>query len=116
LPIPKNIRRLHYVEALIDSGASRCIFHAQIAESLGFDVREGIEESTIGVSGLQTRLYVHEVALYTVSGIMKIKAGFSYELPLAGLLGRRGFLSEFRFTLEPSTSPPQFELERYARA
>jgi hypothetical protein len=103
-------------EAMIDTGASRCIFHAQIGESVGFDVRKGIEENTIGVSGLQTRLYVHEVAVYTVSGIIKIRAGFSYELPLAGLLGRRGFLSEFKFTLDPSTNPPQFELEKYARA
>ena len=66
--------------------------------------------------GYRLDFYVHEVALYTVSGIIKIEAGFSYELPLAGLLGRRGFLSEFKFTLDPSTNPPQFELDRYARA
>jgi hypothetical protein len=102
-------------EALIDTGASRCIFHAQIGESLGFDVRKGKEEQTQGVSGQPTMLYVHPVSIYVPGGILAIQAGFCYELPIAGLLGRRGFLEHFKFTLDPSTNPPEFELERILR-
>jgi len=103
-------------EAWIDTGASRCIFHAQIGESLGFDIRKGKEEKTQGVSGQLTTIYLHQVSLYIPGGIIGITAGFCYELPLAGLLGRRGFLDQFKFTFDPSTNPPEYELERINKA
>ncbi|MHB8539439.1 MAG: aspartyl protease family protein [Candidatus Acidiferrales bacterium] len=103
-------------EALIDTGASRCIFHAQIGEAVGFDVRKGHEEQTVGVSGKPTIVYLHTVNLYVGTGIVVLKAGFCYELPLAALLGRRGFLENFKFTFDPSGNPPMFDLERINRA
>jgi hypothetical protein len=103
-------------EGLIDTGASCCIFHAQIGESLGFDIRKGKEQKTQGVSGQSTLIYLHPVSIYIPGGIIGIQAGFSYERPLAGLLGRRGFLEHFKLTLDPSTNPPEFDLERVTRA
>jgi hypothetical protein len=102
-------------EALIDSGASRCIFHAGIGEAVGFDVTKGIEEDTIGVDGKPSRIYLHKVSLYVAAQIITIRAGFSYELPLAGVLGRLGFFENFKITFDASTAPPFFELERIVR-
>jgi hypothetical protein len=102
-------------EALIDSGASRCIFHSQIGRSLGFDIESGREERTVGVSGKATTVYIHGVGLFVCGGIITLKVAFCEDLPIAGLLGRRGFLEQFRFTFDPSSMPPVFDLERIYR-
>ena len=47
-----------FFEALIDTGASRCIFHSQIGHALGFKVAEGKEESAVGISGNPTKIYL----------------------------------------------------------
>jgi len=70
----------------------------------------------MGVSGQPTRLYLHTVSIYVMGAIIPVTAGFCDDLPLAGLLGRRGFLENFKFTFDNSSSPPQFELSRIARA
>ncbi len=102
-------------EALIDSGASRCIFHASIGKAVGFDVEKGEKEETIGISGQASTIYLHRVSLHVAAQIITIRAGFSYEIPLAGALGRMGFFDNFKVILDPSTNPPCFELERIAR-
>jgi hypothetical protein len=102
-------------EALIDTGASRCIFHSQIGRSLGFSIESGKEEDTIGVSGKATKIYLHKVSIYVMGGIVGVTAGFCDDLPLAGLLGRRGFLENFKFTFDNSSKPPQFELTKIVR-
>jgi hypothetical protein len=43
-------------DALIGSGASQCIFHAEIGEAVGFDIEDGFAQETIGVSGAPTLL------------------------------------------------------------
>jgi hypothetical protein len=103
-------------EAIVDTGASRCIFHSQIGRSLGFDIEKGEEEGTVGVSGQITKLYLHKVSIYVMGGIITVTAGFSDDIPLAGLLGRRGFLDHFKFSYDHSTNPPQFELTTISRA
>jgi hypothetical protein len=100
---------------MIDSGASRCIFHAQIGRSLGFNIEKGEEEETIGVSGQLTKMYLHTVSIYVMGAIIPVTAGFCDEIPLAGLLGRRGFFENFKFTFDSSSNPPQFELTRIVR-
>lgn len=102
-------------EALIDSGASYCIFHYDIARAIGLDVEKGEKDETVGVSGTPSTIYLHNVSLYVLSGIIKIRAAFSSEIPLAGVLGRKGFFEHFKITFDPSTEPPSFELERIYR-
>lgn len=101
---------------MVDTGASRCLFHADIGQSLGFNVANGKMEDTYGVSGKATTVYLHRVSIYVPGGIQTVIAGFVYDLPLAGLLGRRGFLDLFKFTYDASTNPPQFEITKIARA
>jgi hypothetical protein len=100
-------------EALIDSGASRCIFHSSLGLAIGLDVKKGEVEETLGVSGQPTITYLHNVSLYVSVGIIKsIQAGFTEKLPVGGLLGRLGFFEYFKITFDPSSNPPGFELER----
>ena len=47
----KNAPRSKRFEAIVDSGASRCIFHASIGKALGFEIEKGIPEDTLGVNG-----------------------------------------------------------------
>jgi len=39
---------------LIDSGASRCIFHADVGRGVGFDIEKGEQEQATGISGEPT--------------------------------------------------------------
>jgi aspartyl protease len=103
-------------EALVDSGASRCIFHSSLGKAIGLDVAKGEVEETVGVSGLPTVTYLHDVSLYVANQIIKIRAGFTDQLPLSGLLGRSGFFEHFKIIFDPSSEPPGFTLERIHKA
>src|SRR5207245_11255333 len=102
-------------EALIDSGCAICMFHSSIGQSIGLNISKGEEDYTTGVSGKPTKIYLHNVSLYVPGHIIKIRAGFSEALPLAGLLGRNGFFEHFKITFDPSNNPPGFDLERIYR-
>lgn len=100
-------------EALIDSGASLCLFHGGLARPIGLELEKGERSQTTGISGQPTTIYLHEVSLYVPGGhLLRIRAGFSNELPLAGLLGRQGFFDKFRITFDSSSAPPGVEMER----
>jgi hypothetical protein len=96
LPHP-NAPRTKRFEAIIDSGASRCMFHADFARHLGLDVTAGSLEKTQGIGGL-TDSWVHEVFLYVPGGPVRIHAAFKENLPVAGLLGMNGFFEHFMVT------------------
>jgi len=102
-------------EALIDSGAAICMFHSSIGQAIGLNISKGEEDETTGVSGKPTKIYLHNVSLYVPGHIIKIRAGFTDELPIAGLLGRVGFFEHFKITFDPSNNPPGFDLERIHR-
>lgn len=90
-------------EAIIDSGASRCVFDASLAVALGLDLRSGREETVAGISGLE-KAYVHEVALDLSGGgapPLRVMAGFKTGLPVAGLLGMNGFFEHHAILFDP---------------
>jgi hypothetical protein len=45
-----------------------------------------------------------------------VKAAFTDKLPVAGILGRRGFFENFKVTFDYSYDPPEVHLERIHRA
>jgi hypothetical protein len=96
-----NAPRTKRFEAIIDSGATRCIFHADIASYLGIELEAGELEMTNGVGG-QVELWLHPIKLYIPGGPVNITAGFREGLPLAGLLGTGGFFDHFNITFEPA--------------
>lgn len=104
-------------EALVDTGASRCIFHAALGEAIGLNIGKGEETKTLGVSGKPTTIYLHNVCLHVPGGhLLRIKAGFTAELPMAGILGRNGFMDQLKVLFDPSGVAPGFEIDRYYRS
>jgi hypothetical protein len=112
LPLP-NAPRTKRFEAIIDSGASRCLFHADIAKNLGIDLKSGIKEDINGIGGLE-ETWLHDVHLYVPGGVVKILAGFKENLSVAGLLGMNGFFEYFNVTFNSALL--QCSLERIYHA
>jgi hypothetical protein len=96
----KNAPRTKRFEAIIDSGASRCLFHASVGEFIGLDIERGEVEDTLGINGT-SREYLHDIVIYLPGGSVNIRAGFSDQLPVAGLLGMNGFFEHFKVTFDP---------------
>ncbi len=97
----RNSPRTKRFEAIIDSGASRCMFHASIGRFIGLDIEKGEIEETAGITG-NARTYLHDIVLYIPGGPLIIRAAFSEELPTAGLLGMNGFFEHFKVTFDPT--------------
>jgi hypothetical protein len=87
-------------EAIIDSGATRTLFHSDFLSHLGVDLAAGELEITQGIGGSEPT-YLHEITLYIPGGPVRIKAGFKDSLPIAGLLGMNGFFEFFKVTFDP---------------
>jgi hypothetical protein len=98
LPVA-NAPRTKRFEAVIDSGAARCLFHADFARFLGIDLGSCSTEITLGIGGQET-IYLHDLTLYIPGGPATIKAGFKEKLPIAGLLGMTGFFDHFFITFD----------------
>ena len=94
-----NAPRTMRFEALIDSGATRCLFHAGFAEAIGIDLRAGEVEILNGIGGPETT-WLHDITLHVYGGPLSIRAGFKESLPLAGLLGMNGFFEHFNVAFE----------------
>jgi hypothetical protein len=114
IPLPQNnAPRTKRFEAIIDSGATRCLFNADIGRSIGLDIASGDLEETMGIDNV-SKTYIHEISLYAPGGPIKIKAGFMEGLRVAGLLGMNGFFEHFVVKFE--VSELAFEIERVYRA
>jgi len=109
----KNSPRSKRFDAIIDSGASQCIFHAGIGRAIGLEIEKGEVVSTNGVQG-PTNIYLHDISLYIPGGLVSTRSGFSDDLPVAGLLGMAGFFEHFKVTFDPTAF--RVELERLFRA
>jgi hypothetical protein len=112
LPHPGSPRTRRF-EAIIDSGASRCVFHSDIGRFIGLDVPSGIRETAQGIGGL-TDTYLHDIHLYIPGGPVLIKASFKENLPVAALLGMNGFFEHFRVTFDPAVL--LCDIERFENA
>ena len=55
-------------------------------------------------------LFVHDVTVYIPGGPVIAQAGFSDDLPIAGLLGMHGFFEHFKIVFDPTEL--RVELER----
>ena len=105
------------IEAIIDSGAPECLFHASIGRAIGLQIESGIKYQMGGiVAGAMIEVYYHDVKLWAGSDHVHVRAGFSDQFSVAGILGRRGFFENFIVTFDPSAEPPGFDLQRLGRA
>ncbi len=67
---------------------------------MGFEIEKGELEEPVGISGETSKFYLHDVSLYAPGGVIRTRAGFSDELPVAGILGMHGFFEHFRVTFD----------------
>ncbi len=94
---------LHYqihtvrYEALVDSGADFCIFHAEIGSLLGLNIQKGKASRVGGITGVSQPYFIHPVTLEIGGNKYPIEAGFSkYIADLGhGVLGQNGFFELF---------------------
>ena len=88
-----------FVEALVDSGSSCCIFTADLAPVLGIvDVRGGRRVGFSGISGVELAGFRHSIDLVIGGKIFRnIDVLFSEELPVnsINILGQHGFFELF---------------------
>lgn len=86
-------------EALVDSGADLCIFHAEIGEVLGINIAEGKPREVFGVGGKSSLYYLHRVVIEVGGWAHEIEAGFmpnvSGHVMRYGLVGQKGFFGAF---------------------
>ena len=100
-------------EALIDSGASRCVFSDLFAEELGIAIESGMLEYSTGISGSQV-MWLHDVMLDVPGGPVKVQVAFQRNLPIFGILGMEGFFEHFIVTFDSLAH--ECRLDRISRA
>lgn len=104
----KNSPRTKRFEAVIDSGATNCLFHASIGQAIGLDIEKGEPTQTMGIAGAM-QIFLHNICLYVPGGTITTKAGFTNDLPIAGLLGMEGFFEHFRIIFDPTALCAELE-------
>jgi hypothetical protein len=86
-------------EALVDSGADFCLFHAEIGELLGINIKKGKPHEVFGVGGKAILYYSHKATIEVGGWPFEIEAGFIPEVSGRvmhhGLVGQRGFFEHF---------------------
>lgn len=92
------------------------MFHAGLLSSIGLRLDAGRKETRTGISGSQDEVWVHPIQLYVGMDLHSIEGAFTPNLPLAALLGRKGFFEFYRVTFDPAPDPPELEIERVYRA
>ena len=90
------------VVALVDSGADRSLFDAEVGRDMGLDVESGEAEYFGGIGESRVEAFVHKVRLQVV-GIertVEVSIGFTKNLGVSGILGQEGFFDAFRIKFE----------------
>jgi len=90
------------VDALIDSGADRCLFNAQIGREIGLEIEKGEKESFSGIEGGEIVAYLHKVKLQIIGidKIVELEAGFTDAPGVFAILGQDGFFDAFKIKFE----------------
>ena len=111
-----NHKRTPPIETLLDTGADRTIFHAQIARSLGIQIEKGIPYSLGGIaSAVVMPGYIHKVRLLAAGESIETSLVFADNFAVAGLLGQVGFFDHFVATFDWTPHPPCFDIQRISR-
>lgn len=77
----------------------------------------GIEDQLGGVvPGARVPMYYHRIKIIVGSEQISTMAAFTWQIQVAGLLGRRGFFDNFSVKFDASSDPPVMEIDRINRA
>jgi hypothetical protein len=80
-----------------------------IGRAIGLEIEKGEPTQTLGVAGAAD-LFLHDISIFIPGGPVMARAGFSDNLPIAGLLGMFGFFEHFKIVFDPTAF--HVELER----
>lgn len=81
--------------ALIDSGAGRNLFPAELGEMVGIKIKKGKQVIILGIGGIEINGFTHKIKIYIGTTSFNTEADFSEEQRVP-LLGRNGFFNLFR--------------------
>lgn len=81
--------------ALIDSGAGRNLFPAELGELVGISIRKGKAVDIRGIGDVEIKGFTHKIKIYIGTTGFHTEADFSCEQQVP-LLGRDGFFHFFR--------------------
>lgn len=92
-------RKTNPVPMVVDTGADRCLFSAELAHSVGVNPTDGgMLSGTTGVGGSTTTAFTPiALEIPDLNITIRIQAEFTNGLPKGtnGLLGNSGFLDQF---------------------
>jgi len=90
------------VDALIDSGADRCLFHTDLGREIGLELEKGEKEIFGGIEGGRIPAFRHKIQIQIVGMGEKIEvlAGFAAAPGIFAILGQEGFFDAFRIKFE----------------
>ncbi len=90
------------VDALIDSGADRCLFHTDLGREIGLELEKGEKESFGGIEGGRIPAFLHKIQIQIVGMDKKIEvlAGFAAAPGIFAILGQEEFFDAFRIKFE----------------
>lgn len=106
-------------EVLIDSGADDNVFHAEIGEIIGLEVKSSeIKKTFLGIGGAKVIGYQHRITIEVGGHKFNIKAYFAYNLGPSsyGVLGQRGFFDLFRIRFIYSKKSVEITPERRGKS
>lgn len=82
-------------KAFIDTGASYCLFHADVAEVVGIKLKEGQkEEMTLG-DGDVLEVYVHNFVVSIAGKEFQVHSPFSSTPPVSPSISKLNYLNPF---------------------
>lgn len=112
--VSANHQSTPMLHAVIDSGASYCLFRADVADFLHIDLTKAPTASMGGViGGPKDTVYFHAVNVVIENNwTINIFAGFMKKLSVPALLGRVGFFDKFQVLFDHQPYPPEFELTK----
>jgi predicted aspartyl protease len=87
-------------KALVDSGATISVFHMDVAEQLGIEIRRG---DSINLQGIGGRIlgYAHKLEMETAEKRFSCTIIFSEEIDVSlNILGRKGLFENFKILFD----------------
>lgn len=95
LRIAHNQKISYPLNALVDSGADRNLFPAELGESLGIEIKKGKKVSIGGIGDVEIKAYTARVSLFIYTYKFETEVDFSYQHQRP-ILGRNGFFNLFK--------------------
>ena len=90
------------VDALIDSGADKSMFHKDIGKEIGIDFTQSEQETFSGVEGGRSICYTCDIQLQIIglNEKIKISAGFADTSGVFAILGQADFFDSYKIKFE----------------